>query len=155
MSFKKGLVRFYDKHLHEDNKPKYIFKIYELEVGKEYLYDGCIYKINTDRVLYIKGKTDADFTSVVISYNDVIKYDFIEYEELNINWSKVKIDTRILYRDKVTNNWTKGYFAKFENGEVYVFANGCTSWTSKYDVENGFNNCILWKCICVKLYDER
>ena len=51
-------------------------------------------------------------------------------EELGITgWSKVKIDTPILVsNDK--KNWLRRHFAKYENGTVYCWLNGDTSWSS-------------------------
>lgn len=52
-----------------------------------------------------------------------------EYVEPPIDWSKVAVDTPIL----VTNNgykWIKRHFAKYENGDVYAWNDGTTSWSS-------------------------
>lgn len=59
-----------------------------------------------------------------------------EKEELEFDWSKVKVDTPILVRDYEGNKWIKRYFAKFEDGKVYAWQVGATSWTvdSKYNV---------------------
>lgn len=56
-----------------------------------------------------------------------------EYEEPEIDWSKVEVDTPILVRDyEDTENamvvWLKRYFAKYEDGLVYTWINGRTSW---------------------------
>lgn len=32
------------------------------------------------------------------------------------DWSNVPMDTPVLYRDDLTENWYKGYFAKYEDG---------------------------------------
>ena len=50
-----------------------------------------------------------------------------EYKELEVDWSKVPIDTLILVKDDEHDNWCKRYFAKYENGEVYTWTNGATS----------------------------
>ena len=44
------------------------------------------------------------------------------------DWSKVEVDTKVLVRDRPNDDWVKRYFAKYEDGEVYVFKNGRTSW---------------------------
>ena len=56
---------------------------------------------------------------------------FSEYEEPEIDWSKVKVDTPILVSDSKNENWARRYFAKFENGKVFAWYNGQTSWTSE------------------------
>ena len=52
-----------------------------------------------------------------------------EYVEPPIDWSKVAVDTPILVRDSVGLEWTKRYFAKYENGSVYAWNDGATSWS--------------------------
>ena len=53
-----------------------------------------------------------------------------EYEEPKVDWSKVKVDTPILVKDHEDREWLKRYFAKYEDGYVYAWGNGCTSWTA-------------------------
>lgn len=66
--------------------------------------------------------------------NDALDWLFSEYkEEPEVDWSKVKVDTPILVSDYEEHDWVKRYFAKFENGKVYAWAHGGTSW-SKDDV---------------------
>lgn len=54
------------------------------------------------------------------------KYE--EYKEPEVDWSKVPVDTPILV-SRDGDGWYKNHFAKFENGEVYAWSFGCTSWT--------------------------
>ena len=51
-----------------------------------------------------------------------------EYEEPEVDWSKVKVDTPILVKDHEDKEWLKRYVAKYEDGYVYAWGNGCTSW---------------------------
>lgn len=56
-----------------------------------------------------------------------------DYEEPEIDWSKVEVDTPILVRDyedteSATVAWLKRYFAEYKDGLVYTWINGCTSW---------------------------
>ena len=53
-----------------------------------------------------------------------------EYEEPEVDWNKVKVDTPILVKDHEDREWLKRYFAKYEDGYVYAWGNGCTSWTA-------------------------
>lgn len=53
-----------------------------------------------------------------------------EYKEPEVDWSKVAVDTPILVRDREDDNWLKRCFAKYENGEVYAWDLGKTSWTT-------------------------
>lgn len=52
-----------------------------------------------------------------------------EYEEQEVDWSKVAVDTPILVRDSDNENWLKRHFAKYEDGKVHAWAGGNTSWT--------------------------
>ena len=54
-----------------------------------------------------------------------------EYEEPEIDWSKVEVDTPVLVRDSEDKDWERFYFAKYENGLVYTWVAGATSWTAK------------------------
>ena len=48
-----------------------------------------------------------------------------------VDWNEVEVDTKVLVRDKPYNEWLKRHFAKYEDGKVYVFKNGRTSWSSR------------------------
>lgn len=52
-----------------------------------------------------------------------------EYVEPPVDWSKVAVDTPILVRGNIFSKWAKRYFAKYENGRVYAWNNGTTSWS--------------------------
>lgn len=52
-----------------------------------------------------------------------------EYIEPQVDWSKVPVDTPILVKEGSFLIWRKRYFAKFENGHVYAWADGRTSWS--------------------------
>lgn len=53
-----------------------------------------------------------------------------EYEEPEVDWSKVAVDTPILVKNVEYWGWCKRYFAKYENGNVFAWEDGCTSWSS-------------------------
>ena len=55
-----------------------------------------------------------------------------EYKEPEVDWSKVAVDTPILVRDTENEEWNKRYFARYENGTIYAWISGRTSWTA-YD----------------------
>lgn len=62
------------------------------------------------------------------------------YTEPPVDWSKVAVDTPILVRDSEEEAWRKRYFAKYENGIVYAWDHGTTSWSAC-----GSSNIIDWK----------
>ena len=49
-------------------------------------------------------------------------------EESEVDWSKVKVDTPLLVRNYINGEWSKRYFAKYEDGKVHAWLNGRTSW---------------------------
>ena len=60
-----------------------------------------------------------------------------EYIEPEVDWSKIPVDTQILVS---SNNvyWHHRHFAKYENGRIYAWNDGFTSFT----IEN--NNKTTW-----------
>ena len=54
-----------------------------------------------------------------------------DYEEPEVDWSKVEVDTPIFVRDSEDENWYKRHFAKYKDGVVYAWCNGATSWTTE------------------------
>ena len=56
-----------------------------------------------------------------------------EYKEPETDWSKVEVDTPILvrYSEDGDEEWLKRHFAKYENGKVYAWFDGCTSWSTE------------------------
>ena len=58
-----------------------------------------------------------------------------EYEEPEVDWSKVKVDTPILVRQGKNGEWLERHFAKYENGDVYAWVDGQTSWTGADEIK--------------------
>jgi hypothetical protein len=54
-----------------------------------------------------------------------------EYVELSVDWSKVAVDTPILVTYNGIHQWVKRHFARYENGRVYAWNHGKTSWTGE------------------------
>ena len=50
-------------------------------------------------------------------------------EETEIGWSQVAVDTPIVVRDRENETWHIRHFAKYEDGKVYAWGMGKTSWT--------------------------
>lgn len=64
-----------------------------------------------------------------------------EYVEPPVDWTKVPVDTPILVSayDGIISCWEHRYFAKFQDGKVYAWVNGCTSWSAN-------NEYMSWEC---------
>lgn len=52
-------------------------------------------------------------------------------EECKTDWSKVPVDTPILVKDNQLEKWRHRYFAKYENGKVFAWGTGVTSWSTE------------------------
>lgn len=63
------------------------------------------------------------------------KSDFFEWLEKEHEepefWSTVPVDAKILVRNYEDDEWKPRHFASFKGGDVYAWAHGCTSHTSK------------------------
>ena len=57
-----------------------------------------------------------------------------DYKEPEVDWSKVEVDTPILVRDYESQEWEARHFAKYEDGVIYSWDGGSTSWTSRGNV---------------------
>lgn len=57
-----------------------------------------------------------------------------DYEEPETDWSEVEVDTPILVRNYESQEWEARYFAKYEDGVIYAWNGGSTSWSSKGNV---------------------
>lgn len=55
--------------------------------------------------------------------------EYIKPVEPPVDWSKVPVDTPIMVRATDEGTWIHRYFAKYENGSVYAWEQGATSWS--------------------------
>lgn len=55
-----------------------------------------------------------------------------EYQEPEVDWSKVNVDTPILVsmNEEDWSHWSRRHFAEYRDGTVYAFKDGATSWTT-------------------------
>ena len=118
------------------NKQKYGKEILDIACTGD-----CVTMRNSDNVIVGCRKLkclDCAFNTHGKGYcNDEIeKWANSEYVEPPVDWSKVAVDTPILVRDSEEKMWKKRYFAKYENGIVYAWQCGATSWSAResYDI---------------------
>lgn len=52
-----------------------------------------------------------------------------EYEEPEVDWSNVPVDTLIRVKENKIDEWVLRYFAKYKDGKIYAWDYGCTSKT--------------------------
>lgn len=87
---------------------------------------------------FIKPKIIASYgfecTEIGCTYCNLLTSIWLEEEykepaEPEVDWTKVEVDTPILVKDYDESDvWYKRYFSKFEDGKVYSWSNGRTSW---------------------------
>ena len=107
------------------NKERYADKIIEIAVrSKLALKDGKPVPCASMRC------SECGFFSVDYSCrHNVCEWLDSEYVAPPVDWSKVAVDAPILVRDSEEVAWKKRYFAKYENGMVYAWGYGATSWS--------------------------
>ena len=87
---------------------------------------------DVDEVRISSCKKYIDITGVMASLPKLSSNEVFDIaEELGIvDWMAVKVDTPVLVSsDGII--WHRRYFAKAGYGDVYVWNNGATSWSSK------------------------
>lgn len=63
--------------------------------------------------------------------DETYKWANSEYVEPPVDWSKVAVDTPILVRNYVNQDWFKRHFANYEGGIVRSWIDGKTSWSTE------------------------
>ena len=58
-----------------------------------------------------------------------VKCHHLDLVEEYSMWNDAEVDTPILVRDNEGVRWKRRHFAKYENGSVYAFSDGRTSWS--------------------------
>ena len=101
-------------------------RMYDLGYRKAEIENGTIffYK-NRECVSQWSNRVDIRSTCFTEENQQI---DIAEYIGI-VDWSKVAVDTPILVGND-NKTWFKRYFARYEDGKVYAWLNGKTSWSS-------------------------
>lgn len=110
----------------------------EIENGTVFFYKNC------ERISQWLNRVDIRSTCFTEENQQI---DIAEYLGI-VDWSKVEVDTPIFVRMSNEEVWKCRYFAMYEDGEVYAWQLGRTSWSNVIK-----NSPIAWKY--AKLADER
>ena len=99
-----------------------------------------------------KDKNGKDITCIRLEmiYPEIAAQIVSDFVSNLVDWTKVEVDTKVLVsQDGV--NWFSNHFAKYENGLVYTWESGRTSFSIRecYDYSNAV---VSWKY--GKLYRE-
>lgn len=91
---------------------------------------GCI-NVNCSKcpLSNINNKTDYDCCALEILYPEKAIEIVMNYEP-KIDWTKVPVDAKVLVKDCKEENWTKRHFAKYEDGKIYTYVSGMSSFTT-------------------------
>ena len=121
----------------------------EENIGKEYKIGERIYEVvkSSSGLLLLKNVKSYGYIEYEMYIFDIINGEFEEY----LDWSKVQVDTKILVSED-GKDWYRRYFAKYENGFIYAFPDGLSSFTACYKPECGYRRVCGWKY--AKLYEE-
>ena len=102
----------------------------EIENGTVFFYKNC------ERISQWLNRVDIRSTCFTEENQQI---DIAEYLGI-VDWSKVEVDTPIFVRNSIEEVWKCRYFAMYENGEVYAWQLGRTSWSNVIK-----NSPIAWK----------
>ena len=89
----------------------------KIAICKQITCENCIFRK--------KQRTVSCITQMA----EWLKQEYVE----QVDWSKVKVDTPIYVRDNENSPWLPRHFARYENGKVYVWDGGSTSFTENED----------------------
>ena len=104
-------------------------------------------KQTTEYPLTLKdiAKPENEDKQYIANNGEIIKIDYegniigLKFKE-DIDWSKIAVDTPILVKDDPNNKWHKEHFARYEDGKIYTWSFGATSWS----VEDDNNYTMSW-----------
>ena len=111
--------------------------------GREFVLEESLY------YLWLKDEKTQEVIEDNLTLDEILQMEFEEI--VNVDWSKVQVDTKILVSGD-GKDWYRRYFAKYENGFIYAFPDGLSSFTAYYKPECGYRRVCAWKY--GKLYEE-
>ena len=116
----------------------YLFKImYELGYRKAEVTKGGVFFYKCDTLMTTwTPRVPTECTCFTDKWQCI---DIAEYLGI-VDWSKVEVDTPIFVRMSNEEVWKCRYFAMYEDGEVYAWQLGRTSWSNVIK-----NSPIAWK----------
>ena len=111
--------------------------------GREFVLEESLY------YLWLKDEKTKEVIEDNLTLDEILQMEFEEI--VDVDWSKVSVDTKILVSED-GKDWCRRYFAKYENGFIYAFPDGLSSFTACYKPECGYRRVCGWKY--AKLYEE-
>lgn len=102
--------------------------MYELGYRKAEIEKGCIFFYKEPATLTVWVPRIP--TKCTCFTDEPQCIDIAEYLGV-VDWSNVAVDTPILVKDDYDDKWEKAYFALYENGMIYAWNNGRTSFSAR------------------------
>lgn len=102
-------------------------RMYVLGYRKAEIENGTVF-FYKDRECISQWSDRVDVRSTCFTEKDQL-IDIAEYLGI-VDWSKVEVDTPIFVRNSIEEVWKCRCFAMYENGEVYAWQLGRTSWSN-------------------------
>ena len=112
-------------------------RMYDLGYKKAEIENGTIF-FYKDRECISQWSNRVDIRSTCFTEENQ-QIDIAAYLGI-VDWSKVEVDTPIFVRMSNEEVWKCRYFAMYEDGEVYAWQLGRTSWSNVIK-----NSPIAWK----------
>lgn len=103
-------------------------RMYNLGFRKAEIEDDVLFFFNGEREFLNPFLPRVMVASTCFEEKDQL-IDIAEYLGI-VDWSKVVVDTPIFVRNRVEDVWKCRYFAKYEDGKVYTWCGGRTSWSN-------------------------
>lgn len=119
-------------------------------LGKRYTSEGRVFVLEESLYyLWLKDEKTQEVIEDNLTLDEILQMEFEEI--VDVDWSKVQVDTKILVSGDGID-WYRRYFVKYENGIIYAFPDGLSSFTARYKPECGYRRVCAWKY--AKLYEE-
>ena len=107
-------------------------RMYDLGYKKAEIENGTIF-FYKDRECISQWSNRVDIRSTCFTEENQ-QIDIAAYLGV-VDWSKVEVDTPIFVKNRSENVWKCRYFAKYEDGKVYTWCGGRTSWSNVISYE--------------------
>lgn len=109
-------------------------RMYDLGYRKAEIEDDTLFFFVGERDYLCPFSPRVQVKSTCFEEKDQL-IDIGEYLGL-VDWSKVEVDTPVLVSND-NKEWIKRYFARYEDGNVYCWLSGKTSWTAICELSVG------------------
>ena len=119
-------------------------------LGKRYTSEGRVFVLEESLYyLWLKDEKTQEVIEDNLTLDEILQMEFEEI--VDVDWSKVPVDTKILVSED-GEDWYRRHFVKYENGIIYAFPDGLSSFTACYKPERDYQRVCAWKY--AKLYEE-